>query len=372
MSIPAEIQDKIKSAYQGQPLDLTALALRALPEIAWAKQPGGPQFLLSDDPEYFRVPEGVALREAVRPGIVRLYVYHVNGMPDIERRITAVIENTGSAPMHWRFMHRAFAGPSKDYYQVGKSGLVQFFGSRPEKNARTLAPGEAAPIDDALEAARVSYDELVHIFCEIEIDQPARISILQTDPATPGPVAAKKMKDVLPPRSKMGAGRGLFTVSDYTITSSDPKYRIDTANGPVQLIVADGKVDPWITGSDSATTLPVKNDGNYGVMYSIRLERAASDGRALALLTWNPRSRDQWCGGMANAMIVDEGKFPAGVVEIPSPSGFLHGDDVALLQIYPPPPAGETRTIHLMYSPPGASCLPTPLVFVPVDWPSGK
>jgi hypothetical protein len=41
--------------------------------------------------------------------------------------------------------------------------------------------------------------------------------------------------------------------------------------------------------------------------------------------------------------------------------------EAILIQVFSPAANGEEQTIHLTYSPPGASCLPTPLVFIPVD-----
>src|SRR5882757_7339486 len=37
----------------------------------------GPQFLLSDKPEYLVTGNGIALQEEVKAGMVRLYLYHV-------------------------------------------------------------------------------------------------------------------------------------------------------------------------------------------------------------------------------------------------------------------------------------------------------
>ncbi len=51
------------------------------------------------------------------------------------------------------------------------------------------------------------------------------------------------------------------------------------------------------------------------------------------------------------------------------PTGQIHiqDDGLVLLQVFPPPEGGK-GTIRLTYSPPGASCLPTPMVFLPVEW----
>ena len=41
--------------------------------------------------------------------------------------------------------------------------------------------------------------------------------------------------------------------------------------------------------------------------------------------------------------------------------------EAILIEVYKPDLSKEIQEIEFIYSPPGASCLPTPLVFVPVD-----
>lgn len=83
----------------------------------------GPQFLISDDPEYIRIPEAIAMQEAVSPGAVRLYVYNVNGVKEpqkIPRKITAVLKNTGKEELHLRMLKYSSQKPSTNYFQIGK------------------------------------------------------------------------------------------------------------------------------------------------------------------------------------------------------------------------------------------------------------
>jgi len=89
----------------------------------------------------------------------------------------------------------------------------------------------------------------------------------------------------------------------------------------------------------------------------------------LALVTWNSRSADnQWCGGMAASMVVSEGKFPAGIIQLPNDRLITKkAPEAILIQVFKPTGNGEEQTLKLTYSPPGASCLPTPLIFIPVD-----
>lgn len=348
-------------------------AFANLPKLAWNREIlPGPQYLISDDPEYIRVPEGVALSETVKPGSVRLYVYNVNGVKEpspIPRRISAVIENLGDAPLNATFSASVLPTPSGNYHAIAKNALAGFLRGEGAGRTLTVEPKGAAPLDPAMEALVVKYDDLVHGFYEFSIDQPARIRVVQTAPEVPSVEASRRLPDVLPTKSKSGAGRGQFPDNMFRITLKDDAV-VDTANGAVQLIIADGKDEPWTEGTES--TLPAGEKavlkGNYGTFYEITLRRRSSDGRPLALVTWNARAgNSQWCGGMVAAMRVGPGQFPAGVVALPSDAvATKDWPDVVVAQVYPPLPAGQEETITVTYSPPGASCLPTPLIFLPV------
>src|SRR5690606_11942566 len=145
----------------------------------------GPQFIISDDPEYIRVPEAIVLQEEVNPGAVRLYVYNVNGVKEpqqMKRKITAVLKNMGAEPLTFRMLKYSSQKPSTNYFQIGKKGLEDFFKSNVENDVRKVNPGEVIAIDELLEKNVVEYDQLVHGFYEFVVDQPAQISILQTAP----------------------------------------------------------------------------------------------------------------------------------------------------------------------------------------------
>ncbi len=361
--------EAILKTAQGSIVELPGFLTEKIPSIPYEKIVlPGPQYIISDDPEYIRVPEIIALKEAVQPGSVRLYVYNVNGIKEpqkIDRKITAVIKNTGTSNMTIRMLKYSSQKPTTNYFMAGKNGLRDFFASTPEKKGRVVKPGEIIAIDEKLEKHIVKYDELVHGFYEFVIDQPAEISILQTDPKTPGPKAAARIKEVASSRHT-NAGRGLFGVSNYLVMTKDT---FDTKNEAAAIVVADGKSDPWVYGKDASTGDIARLAGNYGVMYDIEMKWKSTNGKGLALVTWNARAGDnQWCGGMANTMIVSGGKFKDGIIQLPSDQLRTKGaPEAILIQIFPPGKEGEVQTIKMTYSPPGASCLPTPLIFIPVD-----
>ncbi|WP_233164509.1 copper amine oxidase [Pedobacter sp. ASV28] len=365
----AQNQELLKAG-QGAIVKLEGFLTEKTAQIPYQKYPTpGPQYIISDDPEYIRVPEAIALRENVVPGSVRFYLYNVNGVVEpqkMDRKIIAMIKNTGKGPMRIKMLKYVSQKPSTNYFKLGKEGLASFLSAEPNEVVRTLKPGEAVPIDEKLDQYVVKYDELVHGFYEFLIDQPAEITVLQTDLKTSGKDALKRIGNVLPPKSKSGAGRGLYGVSNYHVQNTDV---IDTKNGTTTLTVADGITDPWVIGREGTTGQQSKLAGNYGVMYEVELKWKSSDGRGLALVTWNSRSgNSKWCSGMAASMKVSEGKFKDGVIQLPKDVLVTKGAPEAILvQVFTPSKPGEEQTIRLTYSPPGASCLPTPLIFVPVD-----
>ena len=365
-----ELQSAILKTHQGGVVSLPDFLTEKIPDLQYKKiiLPG-PQHVISDDPEYIRVPEAIALQEPVEPGAVRLYVYNVNGVKEpvqIDRKITAVIRNTGKSDMHIRMLKYSSQKPSTNYYQIGKQGLADYFASVPQNVIRTVKPGQVIAIDEKLEKNVVKYDELVHGFYEFTIDQPGEISVLQTDLKTSGPKALARIKTVLPPKGHSGAGRGVFGVSNYRVVT-DSVY--DTKDGVKEIIVADGVLDPWVEGKEKNTPGVAHLAGNYGVIYNIEMKWKSTNGKGLALVTWNSRSdNNQWCGGMANTMVVSDGKFKEGIIQLPSDRLITKkAPEAILIQVFKPAANGEEQTIRMTYSPPGASCLPTPLIFIPVD-----
>ncbi|MGV6947065.1 copper amine oxidase [Sphingobacterium kyonggiense] len=359
----------LKNAKEGEVVILKDFLKPDFKKIAYKQSISpGPQFLISDDPEYIRIPEAIAMQEQVAPGAVRLYVYNVNGVKEpnqIPRKINAVIKNLGKENLHLRMLKYSSQAPSTNYFKVGKQGLEDFFKSEESNHVKVIKPGEVVPIDDKMEQQIAKYDELVHGFYEFVVDQPALISVVQTAPENNTAEAFNKI-DTIIPFSHVNAGRGIFPVSNYTIVSKDT---LDTKSGVQQLIVADGQDDPWITGTIGADKQDAKNAGNYGVLYNTKLKWKSTDGKGLALITWNSRSADnQWCGGMGLTMELFDAQGKKSVNQYPSNQLVTKAaPEAILIKIYKPDPKKEIQEIDFTYSPPGASCLPTPLILVPID-----
>lgn len=363
-----ESKERLAGARPGEVLRMRELTMQELPRLPirlTAEE--GPVLVFSDMPEYFRTGDGIAMQERVGPGTVRLYTYHV---PDSETDtvITAVIENLGDEPLNLRFRNDGFPTPNNEYPRIARDALTRFFNRTASLADLIVAPGDVAPVDHRMDDTRVRGDALVHGLYEFTIDQPARISTLRRPPDMTNREALEtleKLPRILPGQRPSGAGRGSFPIGNF-LTTLAGSHVIDTARGAQQIIVADGRTDHWIRGNDSIDQEVVENRGNYGVLYRIQFKRSSSDGRSLAVLMHNPFSEGDPCYYMGSVMGVSSGNFEGGVVPLPREShGFIGDGRGVLLQVFPPLPEGETGTIEILYSPPGASCLPTPIFFVP-------
>ena len=362
------ISEKLKNGKQGEIIQLPGFIDHNFTKISFQKVVlPGPQFIISDDPEYIRLPEAIATKETVQPGSVRLYVYNVNAVKEPEkmpRKITAVIKNLGTSTLHLRMLRYSSQKPSGNYFLIGKQGLYDYFLSKESQKIVKVKPGKTIAIDEQLEKNVVQFDELTHGLYEFVIDQPAEIAVLQTSPNKSGAVAYENITNIIPTSHK-NAGRGLFGVSNYQISSDKI---LNTDEPASQLIIADGTDDTWVLGKEGVSGKEAKLAGNYGVMYNVELNWKSTKGKGLALLTWNSRADNKWCSGMANSILLKNKGKATEIVRVPSNQLTTKGaPEGVLVQIFKPDPNKEVQILKFVYSPPGASCLPTPLIFVPID-----
>ena len=147
------------------------LKLRAdLLQVAAVIMPdAGPQFLFSDQPEYFLTGNGIALQEDVPPGIGRLYLYHVPTSSEERKTITAVIANRGDQPRALTFRRQTTPSPGRNYHQVAKRALAGFLKPNASPTARMIPVKARVPLDLHLDLLTAGRDDLVHAIYEFEI-----------------------------------------------------------------------------------------------------------------------------------------------------------------------------------------------------------
>jgi hypothetical protein len=364
-----EKQDEIRRGTQGAFFHVPELTTRRqrLPIIPVTILPlPGTTLLFSDRPEYLGTNDGVAVMEDIKAGGYRLYVYHVPGTNQFRKIVSVAVQNKGTKVLHLQFDRYAFPKPGTDYPAMGVAGLMEFFGAHTLPAPLSIPPGAAANLDQRLENTAAMDPQLVHTLYEFHIDQPARIAVLQKDTNQ----ASLTPLDLLsnpPPQMRVekldGAGRGLFAPADLAVTNEAGSV-IDSADGVQRLILADGRLDKWLTGTDGlAANSIVTNKGNYGVIYHVRLAYKASDGQSMAMMIGSFSRRSGGGTRPMAALKISDGIWKGGWVGISGKSEDRGA--VALVQKFSAPAAGTTNYIEITYSPPGGSSLPIPILFVP-------
>jgi hypothetical protein len=364
--------EALKAAHPGDMVDIPNLlsARRDIPKLEVSIKPiGDVQFLLSDKPEYFPT-NGIALQETVHPGRVRLYLYHVPEPSAGTKIIRATVRNLGTNLLTLKFLRRGLPRAGTDYQRIAHEGLYDFLSPATKVPAAlTITPGKEVSLDQELDKIIPKKDALVHAFYEFCVDQPARIQVLQQDaPLSAGGLThLSLLRRTEAPGKFGGAGRGLFLTAEYEVTTAGRDAVVDVTNGVQQLVVADGKQDPWIVGHDSIDGVVERDAGNYGVIYNIHLTRRSSGPLALALVFCKVGSSSPYCSRLGAAVEVSRGAFPGGLINLPArqPAFGLPGEAV-LVQKFLPIGRGTTETIDIIYSPPGAACMPTPFLLVPL------
>jgi hypothetical protein len=337
--------------------------------------PDAPLLVLSDKPEYFRTGNGIAMREPVPAGRVRFYAYHVPVPIDGSKRVIAVARNEGDSPVKLRETRAARPNVGGDYHRIARDGMLGLFHEPlSEPIERVIAPGSLLVIADSGEVER--RDLLLHALIEFSIDGPIVLETAQIDGAVDvADTASVKqamagldlLPQILPGQRASGAGRGQFKDNTFDVTPGDQAI-YDTAMGVRQIVVADGQDDPWLSGVDSITGELTINKGNYGAVYRIRVPFKSSNGKRLGVLMVTARTDNQWCRAATAVVKVSDGVHAGGVIELPRDAiRFYQIPEAVVVQTFPAPSADATGMIEIDYTPPGACCLPTPILLVPID-----
>ena len=351
---PATMEDFTKALESAKPGDILQTPFDKLdpvvPKLPISVVPSAmpARLIFSDRPEYFRKGDGIASQDTVPASTtpVRIYNYHVPVLTDKKpKRCLTVFENTGDAEATLKFTVYSVPKASGDYNLMAKQAMSDWFNGKGARTVKIAAHGTylaegSEPIDES--------DLLVHGLFEFTTDQPLQITVAQVtatadlnaDAAT---VPSLPKIPMLPyPPSKDKANRGNFPSGDLDGNLDQP---YDTASGAAQVIVANGKSDPWIPGVDGISGDATIDKGNYGVAYHLHLKWKSSDGRGVALLLTTGHKET-----VSAAVKVNDGKNPGGVVELPGDTVRFHGvPQACVIQTFAPTAGGGT--IDLEYNP---------------------
>ncbi|MEI7635628.1 MAG: hypothetical protein WCK47_15270 [bacterium] len=308
----------------------------------------------SDDPEFVSG-FGILYRDRLPAGKSRIYLYHASNN-SASSKVTAVLQNAGTAAAHVTFTRKALPNPSTDYVGVGRTALKQYYESLVMPSPLSIAPGSAALLDPAVDGKTVTRNQLLHSIHDFTSDQPLTVTslMLRSSASTLSTFASQSF---LP-------DDGYYREGTYPMWAKEntTPYPCDTVNGIQRVRVADWNqnIDPFVTGWDAESGAANRLLGNYGVTYTIRISVTSSDGRRLAVIFSTP---DDSCGYGGYA----RWRFPESATPttqlVPNPASSIAPGQGGLCAKIAPTLTPQTLLLETI--PAGSSCLPFDIHLVP-------
>ncbi|MFZ5900967.1 copper amine oxidase N-terminal domain-containing protein [Desulforudis sp. DRI-14] len=284
--------------------------------------------------------EGLLYRDTVS-GPARVFVHHINQAAS-EMQVWLIARNTGSSPVEITVSRRGLGGPSSAILQTGRQYLTRYFADN-QPSSTSINPGEAVPIlSDLLPPMKPG--SCVSAMADLDLSGPVELSFVAL---APGKNLVEQSANLAPlPRD--GHIRGTFGGADREIVVSERLGR-----ERLRMVFGDPAQDAPAAGIDALTGETAVNHGNYGVVYTVTLERIYRD---LALVM-NARG-----GNFCGALVVNGSPVP-----VPAES-FLPPANAAVI-IERVSQGDETV---LEFSPPSGSFLPVNLLLLPMPQSKGE
>jgi hypothetical protein len=289
------------------------------------------KLLLSDSPEEIRQ-QGILYQDEIN-GKARLYSDHMNGTTTpLSMAIFAT--NNGTKPVVIKTTNRGEVFPSVYAQLIGSEASVDFLMGHPDEQTLTVPPKTTVVYS---QMPTMYPNQGVNLFYDIESDGPVDITFAAADKITPDSVRT------LPRQSYVGNVRGSFGTSDL-------RWDVDVSGltSPARLLLGDGKSDQFVEGVDVFRSLPIKNEGNYGVKYDIHIDHP----KPMVVMIMGE-------GGGFKGPFKINGDF----MLVPQ-SGVLPAfKEVQLLART----TGDEPALDIEYTPPAGSGFPADLIFYPLQ-----
>ncbi len=317
-----------------------------LPQLSMRSIDKKGSLIFSDSPETV-LEDGILYEDTVK-GRCRLYYYHVNGTAT-PKKVVVLLQNNTNKNTDYTIIRSANAGPSKNYFYVGKTSQENYLVPQTELHQK-LAAGKTTILNQSTQNKPLTKDELVCGIYDLTFNNPTKI-IVAMMPVNADPVRFIRTAHILPPDSHKL--RGTFPVIDRTII---PKKNYNPAqDGTVNFVLGDNILDKYLTGKDATTGEKTINYGNYGVLYYINIPM-----RGTGYVNYSLTPLGGVYSGCVGVRINDSDKMQ--LIGTPGHKMFFGKQygDIANLGTY-----NMRDKVLFIFSPPGASNLPISITVGP-------
>lgn len=303
-------------------------------------QGGNQSTLVVDDSPESIVEEGIYYEADQLSGYVRFLIHKQNKRLS-PAKIYVIATNTGGETANVKMGPIGIGGPHKYVYVAGKSSVGKYLEARKSGQSSQLAipAGESRIVFPEISAKALGPGQVFSSYADMMSDQPIKLQFVAVD-------ADKDVFAALPALPVMKANghvRGTFEQAFRTIEVDEPLGDVRA-----RMLFGDNTIDPWLQGVDELEGTTAYDDGNYGVVYSIRLNQVKPN----TVIAINPRG-----GFYAGAFDVN-----GRVVYTTSNTVLNNSNEASVLYRTRDNP----ETVTITFTPAPGSNLPINLLFLPI------
>ncbi|MGX8796797.1 stalk domain-containing protein [Fusibacter sp. JL298sf-3] len=278
--------------------------------------------------------------EDIISGPTRVMIHHQNHQA-APVRFYLVATNPNAEPIKITIPHVGIGGPHESIYLTGKLSVARYLETlnTPDNRVITLKPGESKVVMTPMSAAKVPYLSTISAHGDILTDNPLKLQM----------VILKDSKDLFEslPTLKKTMPDGVHKRGTYN--NATKSIRLDRLLGetPMRLSLGDGTRDVNYKGRDGITGEVVDNDGIFGVVHTVQLERVAPN----TLVSINARGGYYSGSFSINGEIIQATKVSHLLTPDEKVVLYRTGDTEELLEIQFIPASGSNLPLALLLEP---------------------
>ena len=287
------------------------------------------------------VSEGIYYESTELSGNVR-FMLHNHNKRQSAVKVYIVATNRGKTTAHATMGPIGIGGPNLYVSFAGKGAVGKYLESRLANKSTPLdiPPGESRIVFPEISAKTVDPGDVYSMYADAYFDRDVDVKIVVLD-------AGKNVFSELPGLRVLptdGHVRGTFEHANRVIEVNDTLGR-----EKARMVFGDGVNDPKLYGVDQTIANPTLNSGNYGVLYTVKLNDVAPNTAILI----NPR------GGFYAGAFTVNGK----VVYTTSNTILSNSNEASVLYRtgYRP------ESVTIAFTPASGSFLPINLLFIPLE-----
>ncbi len=291
--------------------------------------------LMSDGPETF-TEKGILYQDIIN-GKGRLYASHMNGM-DEKVQFVIMATNPGTKPVTIRTTNKGEVYPSIYAHLIGHQSAVEFMLNDKMDQKLTIPAGQTRAY---VQMPEFHPGQGMNAIYDVETDGPIQFSFMAMDAVIETPISLYPL--LYAPLPFDGHIRGTFPITQKTWDVEGSSFTKAS-----RLVLGDNISDPNQAGYDVFRKEKVFEDGNYGVVYNIHMDKP----RRMAVLLLAR-------GGAFKGPL----KFNGELVLVPQSGVITAFEQIQVLYRTD----GTEPSLDIEYIPPSGSAFPVDLIFYPLD-----